>query len=216
MLNQLNFINVHNVNIIHVENLYWQSIWERNMESLKNVNTAINYLEAIIIWIITWKKSMEAQNTIVHIAIMCLAFNQCLMCMSRMFIQGEVRYRNLSFNTWYIFSAILMKIYLFTSTDVLQCISYYYIPLAFFSSSANSQYFFMKISWIGPWVSRIDWCEAHWYGSTYKAVRLSDIRSKTAKKCFFCVFRLFLSLCRPTSRLYRLSHTNTFCTNHSY
>jgi hypothetical protein len=25
-----------------------------------------------------------------------------------------------------------------------------------FSSSTNSQYFFMKISWIGPWVSRID------------------------------------------------------------
>ena len=25
-----------------------------------------------------------------------------------------------------------------------------------FSSSANSQYFFMKILWIGPWVSRIN------------------------------------------------------------
>jgi hypothetical protein len=25
-----------------------------------------------------------------------------------------------------------------------------------FSSSANSQYIFLKISWIGPWVSRID------------------------------------------------------------
>ena len=25
-----------------------------------------------------------------------------------------------------------------------------------FSSSANSQYFFVKISWIGPWVFRID------------------------------------------------------------
>ena len=25
-----------------------------------------------------------------------------------------------------------------------------------FSSSTNSQYFFMKISWISPWVSRID------------------------------------------------------------
>ena len=25
-----------------------------------------------------------------------------------------------------------------------------------FSSSANSQYFFMKILWTGPWVSRID------------------------------------------------------------
>ena len=25
-----------------------------------------------------------------------------------------------------------------------------------FSSSANSQYFFVKILWIGPWVSKID------------------------------------------------------------
>ena len=24
--------------------------------------------------------------------------------------------------------------------------------------------FFMKISWIGPWVSRIDWFEGHWWG----------------------------------------------------
>ena len=24
----------------------------------------------------------------------------------------------------------------------------------------------MKISWIGPWVSRIDWWEGHWWGST--------------------------------------------------
>ena len=48
-----------------------------------------------------------------------------------------------------------------------------------FSSSANSQYFFMKISWIGPWVSRIHWCKGHWWYSTYVAVRLSDISSKT-------------------------------------
>ena len=33
-------------------------------------------------------------------------------------------------------------------------------------------------------------------------VRLSDIRSKTAKKCLFCVFRPFLSLCRTASRPY--------------
>ena len=31
-----------------------------------------------------------------------------------------------------------------------------------FSSSANSQYFFAKISFIGPWVSMINWCEVHW------------------------------------------------------
>ena len=49
-----------------------------------------------------------------------------------------------------------------------------------FSSSANSQNFFPKISWIGRWVSRIDWCEGHRCGSTYMAVRLSDISSKTA------------------------------------
>ena len=45
---------------------------------------------------------------------------------------------------------------------------------------ANSQYFFVKIYWIGPWVSRIEWCEGHWFGSTYMAVRLSDISSKMA------------------------------------
>ena len=40
--------------------------------------------------------------------------------------------------------------------------------------------FFVKIYWIGPWVSRIEWCEGHWFGSTYMAVRLSDISSKMA------------------------------------
>ena len=49
-----------------------------------------------------------------------------------------------------------------------------------FFKIANSQNFFVKISWIGPWVSRIDWCEGHWFISTYMAVRLSDIRAKTA------------------------------------
>ena len=29
---------------------------------------------------------------------------------------------------------------------------------------ANSKYFFVKISWIGPWVGRIEWCEGHWCG----------------------------------------------------
>ena len=85
-----------------------------------------------------------------------------------------------------------------------------------FSSSASSQYFFMKISWIGPWVSRIDWCEGHWYGSTYMAVRLSDICSKTGKKCIFGVFRVFLSLCQTASQPYRLSHTNALRINQFY
>ena len=40
--------------------------------------------------------------------------------------------------------------------------------------------FFMKIPWIGPWVSRIDWCEGHGCGSIYIVMRLSDISSKTA------------------------------------
>ena len=49
----------------------------------------------------------------------------------------------------------------------------------------------MKISWIGPWISRIDWCEGHWCGSTSLAMRLSDISSITGKKCIFCAFRPF-------------------------
>ena len=77
-----------------------------------------------------------------------------------------------------------------------------------FFKIANSQYFLVKISRIGPWVSRIEWCEGHWNGSTYMVVRLSDIRSETAKKCLFCVFRPFLSLCRTASRPYGLSQIN--------
>ena len=30
-----------------------------------------------------------------------------------------------------------------------------------FSSSTNFQYFYAKISWIGSWVNRIDWCRGH-------------------------------------------------------
>ena len=48
-----------------------------------------------------------------------------------------------------------------------------------FFKIANSQKNFVKISQIGPWVSRIDWCEGHWCGSTYMAERLSNISSKT-------------------------------------
>ena len=54
-----------------------------------------------------------------------------------------------------------------------------------FFKIANSWNFFAKISEIGPWVSRIEWCEGHWCGSTYIAVKLSDICSKTGKNAFF-------------------------------
>ena len=85
-----------------------------------------------------------------------------------------------------------------------------------FSSSANSQYFFMKFSWIGPWVSRIDWCEGHWFVSTFVAVRLSDISSKTGKKCIFGVFRVFLSLCQTVSQPQKLRQTNALRINQFY
>ena len=71
----------------------------------------------------------------------------------------------------------------------------------------------MKISWISPWVSRIDWCEGHWFCSTHMAVRLANVSSKTGKKCIFCVFRPFLSLCRPASRTYGLSKINALRIN---
>ena len=75
---------------------------------------------------------------------------------------------------------------------------------------ANSQICFGKISWIGPWVSRIDWCKGQWCGSTYMAVRMSDISSKT------CIFCLFLSLRRTVSQPYRLSHINALRIDQSY
>ena len=57
-----------------------------------------------------------------------------------------------------------------------------------FFKIANSQIFFVKILWIGPWVRRIDWCEGLWCGSTYMIERLFDVSSKTGKKCIFCCF----------------------------
>ena len=70
-----------------------------------------------------------------------------------------------------------------------------------FFKITNSQRFFAKNSWIGPWVSRINWYEGHWYSSTYMVVRLSDISSKQPKNtkntffvCFWAFFctRLYL------------------------
>ena len=55
--------------------------------------------------------------------------------------------------------------------------------------TAKSRKFFAKISWIGPWISSIDLFKRQWCGSTYMVVRLSDVCSKTGKKCIFCVFR---------------------------
>jgi hypothetical protein len=57
--------------------------------------------------------------------------------------------------------------------------------------TSNSQKFFAKILWIGPWVSRIDWCEGHWCGSTYMVERLSDISPKQPKNSFFVFLGCF-------------------------
>ena len=38
-----------------------------------------------------------------------------------------------------------------------------------FSKLPIFKFFFLKISWIGPWVSRIDWCNGHWCSSTFWA-----------------------------------------------
>ena len=75
--------------------------------------------------------------------------------------------------------------------------------------------FFVKISGIGPWLSRIDWCEGYWCGSTCMVVRLAGISTKLSKntKKKFC---LFLSLCWTASRLYKSSQINTLRINRSY
>ena len=50
------------------------------------------------------------------------------------------------------------------------------------------------------------------------SVRLADISSKTSKKCIFCVFRSFLSLCRPASQPYDkdFKKVGPICGNLSY
>ena len=77
----------------------------------------------------------------------------------------------------------------------------------FVKSWANSA----KISWIRPWVSRIEWCEGHWFCSTYMAMRLSDICSKTGKKHKKCIFCLFWSICQ-TAQFFWVGHFEFFFT----
>ena len=55
---------------------------------------------------------------------------------------------------------------------------------------------FVKISWIGPWFSKIDWCDGHWCGSTYMVERLSGVSSKTGKKCIFVFLSWFCAYVR--------------------
>ena len=54
-----------------------------------------------------------------------------------------------------------------------------------FSATPKSWAIVAKISQIGPWVSRIDWCKGHWFCSTHMAVRLANVSSKTGKNAFF-------------------------------
>jgi hypothetical protein len=42
----------------------------------------------------------------------------------------------------------------------------------------------VKIPWTGPWVGRIDWCEGHWYNSTYIVVQKQP---KNTKNAYFVV-----------------------------
>ena len=72
-----------------------------------------------------------------------------------------------------------------------------------FFNSVNSQYFFVKISWIGPWASRIDWCEGHWYDreAVLKLKAQAQTRPKTQKSRpywfifsnFFCFIPMKIS-----------------------
>ena len=85
-----------------------------------------------------------------------------------------------------------------------------------FFKIANSQKFFVKISWIGHWVSWIDWCERHSCSSTYMVVRLSEVSDKKQPKTQKMHFCQFLSLRQTVSQPYRLNHINVLCINQSY
>ena len=65
-------------------------------------------------------------------------------------------------------------------------------------NSPNSQFFFVKILGIGPWVSLINWCKGHQCGSTYLVVNCQAVQHKDnlLLKMFFLCFEPFFE---PTS-----------------
>jgi hypothetical protein len=83
-----------------------------------------------------------------------------------------------------------------------------------FFKIAHSQNIFAKISWIGPLISRIDWWEGHWCGSTYIVEKLSDVSSKTGKNAFFVFFACFWAYVgQPHSHM---RHITALYINQSY
>ena len=72
-----------------------------------------------------------------------------------------------------------------------------------FFKAVNSQKFLVKMSWIGPWVSRIDLCKEHWCGSTYMAVRLpkkrqSFLASKVGSKFWWLPWFPWANILHPS------------------
>ena len=60
-----------------------------------------------------------------------------------------------------------------------------------FFKTANFWKKIVKISWTGPWVSRIDWCKGHWCGSTFMAVKR---KLKNRQKMHFFASSLWKSV----------------------
>ena len=86
-------------------------------------------------------------------------------CIVRNLMETRENIKIVSHNLWLIFIGIKQKI------------NFWKIN----SKMANSQNFLVKITWICPWVSRIDWWEGYWCSSTYMVERLFNVSSKTGK-----------------------------------
>ena len=78
--------------------------------------------------------------------------------------------------------------------------------------TTKSLYFLAKISGIGHWVYRINWCERHGCGSTYMAVRLPKRRPFYSKKNIFGLLVFFWTVWQP----YGMSHIHALRINLSY
>ena len=74
-----------------------------------------------------------------------------------------------------------------------------------FSTTPKSWAIFTKISQIGPWVSRINWCQGHPFAQPI-----------WSSACIFSVFCSKLSFCWTVGWPYRLSEMNALRINWSY
>ena len=124
-----------------------------------------------------WRTSdsrVTLTTTLLH-TLCCISLGRCCLGLETRVIIKISKKSLLTNKLWHVFMGMKQKFFFFFLKKKIQNGR---LKKTEFFNFVKSWAISAKISWIGPWVSRIDWCKEHQCDSTYMAVRLSDVSPK--------------------------------------